>query len=72
MRLGGQIPIQEKIVSGDKEQRTKLGSDPQPALAGAKAATALNQATSPPAQKQFIEVFDGDLAPGGAAVVALV
>jgi excinuclease ABC subunit A len=33
-RIGGQIPIQEKTLSGEKQQRTKLGSDPHSAPAG--------------------------------------
>jgi hypothetical protein len=33
-RLGGQIPIQDKVISGDAQLGTKLGSDPQAALAG--------------------------------------
>jgi hypothetical protein len=33
MRPGGQIPIQDNITSGEIQQKTKLGSDPQ-AVAG--------------------------------------
>jgi hypothetical protein len=29
MRPGGQIPIQDNIVPGEIQQRTKLGSDPR-------------------------------------------
>ena len=35
-RNGGQIPIQDNAISGDKQHRTKLGSDPHSALAGEK------------------------------------
>jgi excinuclease ABC subunit A len=34
LRIGGQIPIQDKKLSGEKQKTTKLGSDPQSALAG--------------------------------------
>ena len=35
-RNGGQISIQDNAISGDKQHRTKLGSDPHSALAGEK------------------------------------
>jgi excinuclease ABC subunit A len=35
-RNGGQIPIQDNDISGDKQHRTKLGSDPHSALPGEK------------------------------------
>ena len=34
VRLGGQIPIQDSIISGETQQGAKLGSDPQAALTG--------------------------------------
>jgi hypothetical protein len=36
VRLGGQITIQDKAISGDKKQGPKLCSDPQAAVAEAK------------------------------------
>jgi hypothetical protein len=32
VRLGGRIPIQDKVISGEAKPRSKLGSDPQAAL----------------------------------------
>jgi hypothetical protein len=49
VRFGGQIPIQDSLISGEPQRSTKLGSDPKTVISGEQALLQgpLNRGRSP-------------------------